>query len=239
MNGGLEMLRCSLRTPEIGDAPNVPVESKRGEHGVALACNSETGKPVESGATTLEDTLKAFMQVVEQRRAQLLWQAQHFTNSREEAEDIVQEAVFRAFKNLPHFRDEAKMGTWLHVIVKNIGREWLRKKKGRTNLPLEYARSKDDEHIVFDLPDPGQNPEQCCERREIEGILLSAIDELNSVCKRTIKMCVLEELPHFEAANVLGKNAFTMKSQNFHGKRMLKRAISLRTGERGFHGNGV
>jgi len=233
------MLRCSLRTPEIGDTPNVPLESERGETGVALACNLETGKPIESGATALEDKLKAFMQVVEQHRALLLWQAQRVAYSREEAEDIVQEALFKAFKNLPHFRGKSQIGTWLCAIVRNTAVEWLRKQKGQVSLPLEYLRNRDDEPLVLDLPDPSQNPEQRCERREMEDILLSEIDELNSVCKRAIQMCVLEEVPHHEAANVLGVNVFTMKSRIFHGKRMLKRAISLRTGERGFHGNGV
>lgn len=63
------MLRCSLRTPEIGDTPNVPLESERGESGVALACNSETGKTIELGATALEDKLKAFMQVAGEAEA--------------------------------------------------------------------------------------------------------------------------------------------------------------------------
>jgi RNA polymerase sigma-70 factor, ECF subfamily len=187
---------------------------------------------VKSGPAVREGKLERFMQVAEQRRAQLLWYAQRFTNNREEAEDIVQEALLKAFKNLPQFRGESHMGTWLYVIVQNAGREWLRNRKGKTYLPLEYVRNRDDEPLVLDLPDPGRNPEQFCERREMERILLSEIDKLNSVCKRAIQMCALEELSHLEAANVLGVNVFTMKSRIFHGKRMLKRAICLRTGER-------
>jgi hypothetical protein len=92
---------------------------------------------LEAGPTRWEVKLEAFMQASEQCRTQLLWQAQRFTTLRDEAEDIVQEALFRAFKNLSRFRGESQMGTWLHVIVRNVGREWLRSRKERVYLRLE------------------------------------------------------------------------------------------------------
>lgn len=121
------------------------------------------------------------------------------------------------------------MGTWLSVIVRNAALEWMRKQRGRVYLPLESVRNRDDEPLMLDLPDPGPNPEQCCERLEVKNILLSEIDELNSVCKSAIQMCALEELSHLEAAHALGVNASTIKSRMFNGKRMLQKAVSLRT----------
>jgi RNA polymerase sigma-70 factor (ECF subfamily) len=187
---------------------------------------------VELGPAVWECKLETFMRVAEQHRAHLLWYAQRITNNREEAEDILQEALLKAFRNLPRFRGESQMGTWLRVIVQNTAVEWLRKQRGRACLSLEYVRNWDDEPLILDFPDPGRNPEQCCERREMENILFSEIDELNSVCKRAIQMCALEELSHVEAANALGVNVFTIKSRIFHGNRMLKRAICLRTSGR-------
>jgi RNA polymerase sigma-70 factor (ECF subfamily) len=125
--------------------------------------------------------------------------AQRFTNSHDQAEDIVQEALLlRAFKNLAWFRGESQMGTWLNVIVRNIGLEWVRKRKRRVYLPLEHGRNRDEELQMFDFPDPNRNPEQFCEHGEMEGILLSEIDERNSVCKRAIQMCALEEISNLK-----------------------------------------
>jgi len=163
---------------------------------------------------------------------QLLWYAQRITNHREEAEDIVQEALMKGFRNLPRFRGELQMSTWLSVIVRNTAVEWLRNRKGRTNVPLEHLRNRDDEPFLLDLPDPNRNPEQFYEQNEMERILHSEIDEMNSVCKRAIQMCALEELSHLEAANVLGVSVVTIKSRIFNGKRMMKRVICLRTGKR-------
>jgi RNA polymerase sigma-70 factor (ECF subfamily) len=185
---------------------------------------------VESGPSAWDLRLATFVQLAEQNRAQLLWLAQRMTRDRDEAEDIVQEALLRAFRNLQRFRGESQMGTWLSVIVKNAGREWLRNRKGRVCLSLEYVRNPDDDPIARDIPDPGRNPEQCCVRKEMDDILLSEIDGLNSVCKNTIKLCAIGESSHREAAHALGVSVGAIKSRIFHGKRMLKRAVNMRTG---------
>ena len=202
---------------------------------------SSTNVPadVELSVTAPTDKLEQFLKVIERRRAQLLWKALRFTRRREEAEDIVQETIFRAFRNLPHFRGAATMDTWLHVIVQNVGREWLRKREGRSDIPLEYVRNRDDEPIVYDVPDPGRNPEQCCESKEMEHILLSGIDDLSSVCMRAVVMCELEDLSHLEAAKILSTNVFTIKSRIYNGKRMLRRAMALRVGARNAHSRPV
>ncbi|MGO8759939.1 MAG: RNA polymerase sigma factor [Terracidiphilus sp.] len=187
---------------------------------------------VEPATCSYEEKLAAYLRIAKERRRQLMWMAQRMTNNHEDAEEIVQEALLRAFKNLARFRGESKMGTWLCVIVQNIWRERLRKQKGIVCLPLERT-SNDEEHpLAHNFPDPGRNPEQHCENRELENILLSEINRMSSICKRTIQMCALEELSQVEVANALGVNVFTVKSRLFNGRRMLKRAMCLRTGMR-------
>jgi RNA polymerase sigma-70 factor (ECF subfamily) len=202
------------------------------ERGIESSSNAMAPPEIESGVSTLEGKLVKFTQVAQQRRAKLLWLAQSITHDRNEAEDVVQEALFRAFKNLPQFRGESQIGTWLGVIVKNMGREWLRSQKGRGFLSMEHARNPDEEPVAREFPDPGRDPEQHFVRKEMNDILHSEIERLNSVCKSTIQMCAIEESSHREAANALGVSVAAVKSRVFHGKRLLKRAVCLRTGER-------
>jgi len=194
--------------------------------------STKTAHDVESGASTWDSKLVTFTQVAEQRRAQLVGLAQRITHDRDEAEDVVQEALLRAFKSLPQFRGESQIGTWLCVIVKNTGCEWLRIQRGRVFLSLEHARSPDDQPILLDFPDPGRNPEQCCVRKEMDDILLSEIARLNSVCGSTIQMCAIEERSHWEAAHALGVSVAAIKARVFRAKQMLKRAVCVRTGAR-------
>jgi len=200
------------------------------ETGFEDTSSTMTAQVVESGASTWDGKLVTFTQAAEQRRAQLVWLAERITHDRADAEDVVQEALFRAFKNLPHFRGESHIGTWLGVIVMNTGREWLRNRKGRVYFSLEHALNPGEEPITLELPDPGRDPEQCFVRKEMNEILHSEIERLNSVCKSTIRMCAIEESSHREAANALGVSVAAVKSRIFHGKRLLRQAVCLRTG---------
>ncbi len=221
------MLSFSAGALEMTDTSALP-------EGIKLAETLEptSAADAESGPSVWDGKLAVFLQVAQQRRAQLLRLAQRFANSREEAEDIVQEALLKAFKHLPQFRGESQMSTWLGVIVLNAGREWVRKRRGQVFVALEYVRNEDDDPIVYELPDPCRDPEESCEYREMESILLSEIDKLSSVCTRPIQMCALDGLSHIEAANALRVNVITIKSRIFHGKRMLKRRVCLRAGAR-------
>jgi RNA polymerase sigma-70 factor (ECF subfamily) len=227
MSGGSEMLSFSTGAPDLADTSALPESG-----GLEEVSNSVSASDAESGPSAWDGKLALFLQVAQQRRTQLLWLARRFANSREEAEDIVQEGLLKAFKHLSQFRGESQMSTWLGVIVLNAGREWVRTRKRRVFQRLEYVSDKDDDSVAYDLPDPGRDPEQSCGHREMEDILRSEIDELNSVCKSAIKMCTIEGLSHLEAANELGVNVLTIKSRIHHAKRMLKRAVRLRDGGR-------
>ena len=201
-------------------------EENRSEERSRNADGAEFG----SGSTAWEHKLIAFVQVAEARREQLLWRAQRITKNREEAEDIVQEALLKGFKHLSQFRGESMMCTWLTAIVRNVGLEWLRGQGGRAILPLEQDQDGYEMPFLDNLQDPSEDPEQSCERWEIRNLLLTHIDELDSVSKHALRMCAIEERSHLEAANALGVIVAAIKSRLFHGKRMLKRAIHMRTG---------
>jgi RNA polymerase sigma-70 factor, ECF subfamily len=187
---------------------------------------------LKPGLTAADDKEVSFARAAEQHRAQLLWLAQRITPQREEAEDIVQEALLKAYRNLAQFRGDAQMSTWLRAIVQNTARDWLRNQKGRVLLPLEQKQPGEGTTIVFDIPHPAENPEERCERKEMEGILRSELKKLNSVSTRAIQLCVLEELSHQAAARTLNISVITVKSRVFSGKKRLKRAVCMRIGLR-------
>lgn len=169
-----------------------------------------------------------------QRRAQLLWDAQRVTRSAEEAEDIVQESLLKAWRNLQQFRGEAQIGTWLRAIVKNTAREWMRGRGSKAHLPLESQRNEDEEPTVLDLVDPRLNPEQWCERKEMEEILHSEIQALGYLSRKAIELCALEEQPLRDVARAMNVGVVAVKSRVFRGRRTLEQGIRARTGGREF-----
>lgn len=173
-----------------------------------------------------EENLLAFTQVAEQHRSYLKCVAARIITSTEEAEDVVQQALLKAFMNLSRFRGDAKMRTWLHTIVLNTAREYLRSERRRPQIDGFYEGEGDDR--LLDIPHPGVSPEDYCERTEIAAILRAEIDMLTPDCKRAIEMCVLRDLSQHDAARELNTNVATLKSRVYRAKGMLKRALDER-----------
>jgi RNA polymerase sigma-70 factor (ECF subfamily) len=187
---------------------------------------------METDAPMLEGRIREFLETAERRRPQLLRMARRLSNTNEDAEDILQEAFMKAFKALAKFRGESQMSSWLGAIVQNTAHEHLRSRRNRVFVSIEYLSKQDNEVVEIDLPDPGKNPEETWQSREMENILREEVSKLGLVCRRAIEMCVLDENPQFEAASELSLSVATMKSRVFRGKRLLGHAVSRRLGSR-------
>jgi len=189
---------------------------------------------VEMDEPLRESRLSEFLDTAERRRPQLLRMARRLTNSNEDAEDIVQEAFMKAYKALAKFRGESQMSSWLGAIVQNTAHEHLRSRRNRVFVSIEYMSKDDNEIIEINLPDPGRNPEETWEGRELENILRDEVSRMSQVCRRAIEMCVLDEAPQLDVANSLNLSVATMKSRVFRGKRILARSLTRRLGPRYF-----
>ncbi|HEY2470757.1 MAG TPA: RNA polymerase sigma factor [Terracidiphilus sp.] len=187
---------------------------------------------VNTDVPMAEGRIEEFLETAERRRPQLLRMARRMTQSNEDAEDILQEAFLKAFKALAKFRGESQMSSWLGAIVQNTAYEHLRSRRNRVFVSIEYLSKQDNEVVEIDLPDPGRNPEETWQAKEMENILRDELGKLGHVCRRAIEMCVLDERPQLAAASSLNLSVATMKSRVFRGKRLLGRSISRRLGAR-------
>lgn len=183
---------------------------------------------IESAIGNPADKLATFIETAKKQRPKLLLLAWRITSRREDAEDIVQEALLRAFRALPRFRGDSRMGTWLHVIVHNAALEYLRSRRGTVELPLEPLHAENEDSFRPEFPDPAKTPEEFCERRELVEVLHSSLKEVTSLNRSAIQMCILQELPLSSVASDLNVSKGTLKSRVFHGKRMLKTAVRRR-----------
>lgn len=195
---------------------------------------------VEAEASVSDGTLEQFLEAAERRRPQLLRIARRMTTQNEDAEDILQDALMKAYKALAKFRGESKMSTWLSAIVQNTAREHLRNRKGRVFVSIEYFCDSENGIVEIDLPDQAMNPEESCARTELHRVLHAEIEKLSFVCRRSIELCALQETPQSEAAVILNTSTATVKSGVFRGKRILNRfmASSLHNAEKRVNATG-
>jgi RNA polymerase sigma-70 factor (ECF subfamily) len=142
--------------------------------------------------------------------------AVRLTESREDAEEVAQEAFVRAFRQARQFRGEStSFGPWLFAIVRNMAMD----RRRQLRLPTLSLSAQESEEIPDDrLSDvPAQ-----AERRAERSALLRSLDALPEEWRMVLTLCDLEEVSHAQAAAALGKSVSATKSLLYRARRALR-----------------
>jgi RNA polymerase sigma-70 factor (ECF subfamily) len=137
--------------------------------------------------------------------------------SRADAEDIVQEAVLRAFKYFDRFSGE-KARPWLLAIVRNTSMSWMAKNRPRhLTLVADPAEAESDR-----AEDAAPSPEQQSERRELKREIDRAVAALPPDFREAILLREIQELSYKEIAAVLDVPIGTVMSRIARGRKLLQ-----------------
>ena len=134
-------------------------------------------------------------------------------NSKEEAEDMLQESFSEAFMKLEKFRFDSTFGTWLKRIVVNKCINEIKRKK--TDLFFSENMEIYEEHHTEDE----QSPELSV------SAIASAMAQLPEGSKAIFQLYLLEGYDHKEIAEILGVSISNSKSQYMMAKRKIKELL--------------
>jgi RNA polymerase sigma-70 factor (ECF subfamily) len=182
-------------------------------------------------AATKRGDAQAFEELVLRHKQRVLAVAQRITNNREDAEDVAQESLHKAFLHLDAFQEKSRFSTWLTRITMNEAFMVLRRRRG----VVEALPENPDSGIKSEaFVDHSPNPEESYMRRERTELLTEAINRLGSTIRTTIWLRDIEERSVEETAEILGASIAAIKARVFQGRRKLRR--TLNTGfPYGFH----
>ncbi len=141
--------------------------------------------------------------------------------------DIVQDIYLKAFKNLPGFKFEAKLSTWIGRIAYNTCINYLEKKKlVLAGLPGQTAGDFPGEtHSGMLHEKTGNETERIFSKKELAVILSREIDKLPPVYKTLIVLYHQEEISYNEIAQITGLPEGTVKNYLFRARKLLKENI--------------
>jgi len=104
--------------------------------------------------------------------------AQHITQNREDAEDVVQDAFLKAYENLKQFQGQSKFYTWLVRIAVNEALMKLRKRRPERFVSLDEDVKTEEDSMPREIADWSPNPEQQYNQAELKDILGKTIQGL-------------------------------------------------------------
>jgi RNA polymerase sigma-70 factor, ECF subfamily len=166
---------------------------------------------------------EAFTTLVQQYSANVYRVAYNITGNQEDAEDATQEAFLKALSNLGRFNGDSRFYTWLTRITVNEALMKLRKRKSDRTVSLDEPLEGDDKSFMpRDIEDWGDDPEQRYVKVELQGILSSAIDQLEPPYRIVFALRDIENISTEETAELLGMTIPAVKS------RLLRARLKLR-----------
>jgi RNA polymerase sigma-70 factor (ECF subfamily) len=141
--------------------------------------------------------------------------AWEFTDTIEDAEDLVQEAFRRALDALGSFDVRRPFAPWFFTILRNVARS----AGGR------LATLRRHDALDSDVPAEAPTPEEVVEHLELTArvdLELSTLPDMQRTCFR---LCVLEGFTSVEVADALGVNEATVRTHVFRARQAMRTAL--------------
>ncbi|MFM9838137.1 MAG: RNA polymerase sigma factor [Cyclobacteriaceae bacterium] len=161
---------------------------------------------------------QAFRQLVEGYQGFLYAVAYRYMSNEAEAEDAVQETFIKLWKNLPKYRPEIKLTTWMYRILVN---HCLDLKKTHVSRYRQYQVST-EMAVNFST---GSTPHTEMEGRELEATLQRATDQLSGKQKMIYVLRDMEGMEVHEVCALVGLNEDQVKSNLYHARKKVQEWI--------------
>ncbi len=192
-----------------------------------MAVSSQTG--VDEGilvAQAREGDTKAFAELVRRYEGKIFRLAQHVTQNREDAEDVLQETFMKAYEHLDQFKGDSKFYTWIVRIAVNQALMKLRRRKTDKSVSLDETIDTGEDTLVREIAAWDEDPEQRFSREELSAILESAIQTLEPPYRSVFVLRDIDELSTEETAEALNLSVPAVKSRLLRARLQLREKLT-------------
>lgn len=175
---------------------------------------------------TQKGDISAFEQLVKRYDRRLLRIAQSITHNAEDSQDVVQEAFFKAFRNLAKFREESQFSTWLTRITVNQALMKLRKLRSIKEVSMDDDFQVDGDILPREVADWAPNPEQHYWASELREILHKALSEMRPLLRTVFVLRDIEGMSIDQTADALDLTQVAVKARLSRARLHLRESLS-------------
>jgi RNA polymerase sigma-70 factor (ECF subfamily) len=152
--------------------------------------------------------------------------AQHITQNREDAEDVVQDAFLKAYQNLGQFQGQSKFYTWLVRIAVNEALMRLRRRRPERMVSIDEDIKTEEDSMPREIADWSPNPEQQYTQAELKEILGKTIQGLPPSFRTVFVLRDVEGLSTEETAAALELSVPAVKSRLLRARLQLRERLN-------------
>lgn len=166
----------------------------------------------------LEDK-EAFKDLFNSIEKKALATAYLISGTRGIAEDILQEAYIKCFKEIKKLKSPEAFNVWFYRILVRTG--WKMTKKYSSIIPVSDSIASDDS-----IYDDKQNIDNIIDESEMRYTVQKAIDNLSHKLKIVVILYYFNDMTISEISKVQGCPKATVKSRLFYARNILKKELT-------------
>ncbi len=171
--------------------------------------------------------VEAFTTLLRQYDRYVYRVAFHITENREDAEDVMQEAFYKAFAHMDQFQGNSLFYTWLVRITVNEALMKVRRRGSEKVLSLDEPMDLgENTWVPREIEDWNDNPEQRYAKAELENIISEAISRLPQPYRVVYLLRDVESLSTEEAAELLGLSVAAVKTRVRRARLMMREQLN-------------
>lgn len=174
------------------------------------------------------DSEKAFEELMSLYQDRIFRFGSRMCGHREDAEDVVQETLLSAYRNMDSFRGDGSFQSWLFKIASSA---CLKKRRRRKHEPereesLDQLVEAREDRLPAGTPDGADEPVREAEAGQLARRLQEALLELPAIYRVVITLRDFEGLSTEETARVLGINKSAAKVRLHRARAMLQKQVA-------------
>ena len=170
-------------------------------------------------------SIDAFEQLILLYEKRVYTIAYKYMGNHEDASDMAQEALIKAYQSIGSFRGEAAFGTWLGKITANRCLDELRKRKKLQTTSLEDTLELEEGCVKKELESPAVTPEEHAVQQETAAYMQMLIGELKEEYRVAIVLREMDGYSYEAIADILSCSVGTVKSRISRARQYLRERI--------------
>jgi RNA polymerase sigma-70 factor (ECF subfamily) len=151
--------------------------------------------------------------------------------SEADAEEVAQNAVFKAFNKLSQFRHNSQFRTWLISITINEAQMWFRANRRFKHESFDHEDG-DGPTLRTEIVDTRENPFQVWERKQVRSAILKALSLLSSRNRQVFILRDVQLLSISETARTLDISESKVRARLRRARLRMRQALAHLRGTR-------
>lgn len=178
---------------------------------------------------------RQFQSLMEQSYRKVFNMAYRLAGNRCDAEDLTQEAFYRAYRSFDDFEGDKPFENWIFRIVSRLFLDLLRSRRRRIQA-MSYdspiLKEMADDHLFFDIPDSSMDAEGQLIAATLSEEMEQTLDALTPEQRWLVQKADIEQVPYKEIAQQMGKPIGTVRSRLHRAHRLMRdRFLTLQSNE--------